>query len=256
MREHHYCECGCGTLIIPIDKQGRKVRFTRGHNEKTGKKTNTAKYCDFCGSDKQVCFNAKTERLLCAKHRNQISKHGKLIKTNREPNKIVVNDNYAEIVMCDSNGNERARTKIDLIDIDLAKKHKWFMQSGGGYVTAKKHESIPKYIYLHRLILDAPSNLCIDHINHDPLDNRRDNLRLVTKKENSHNLPTRNVWGCPGLMYKEKHSHFAVQIGVNGKTQYLGIGETLEDAIKIRINGEMQYWGCSPTLEQRGKTNV
>ena len=42
-------------------------------------------------------------------------------------------------------------------------------------------------IYIHRYILDTPSNMEVDHINHDGLDNRRCNIRNVTPSENQMN---------------------------------------------------------------------
>jgi type IV secretory pathway VirD2 relaxase len=42
-----------------------------------------------------------------------------------------------------------------------------------------------QYVYMHRLVMDAPPGHVVDHINGDTLDNRRENLRIITAQENS-----------------------------------------------------------------------
>lgn len=44
-----------------------------------------------------------------------------------------------------------------------------------------------KHINIHRLIVDAPDGLVVDHRNHNGLDNRKDNLRIVTTAFNNLN---------------------------------------------------------------------
>jgi hypothetical protein len=48
---------------------------------------------------------------------------------------------------------------------------------------------------MHRLLLSAPKELDVDHINRNTLDNRRSNLRLVTQSQNSMNMKMQNKWG-------------------------------------------------------------
>jgi hypothetical protein len=47
-----------------------------------------------------------------------------------------------------------------------------------------------RLVKLHRILSGAAPGLVVDHINHDPLDNRRCNLRVVTQAENVRNRKT------------------------------------------------------------------
>ena len=69
---------------------------------------------------------------------------------------------------------------VDDDDYEKVKPYNWFL-SGTGYAVA----FVPvdgkfKLTYLHRFIMDAQPGQCVDHINGNSLDNRRNNLRLAT----------------------------------------------------------------------------
>lgn len=51
-----------------------------------------------------------------------------------------------------------------------------------------------RYVYLHRFIMNCPPHLDTDHVNRDPRDNRRVNLRNVSHAEN---LRNRSPWAKP-----------------------------------------------------------
>lgn len=78
--------------------------------------------------------------------------------------------------------------KIDEEDAALLLTPRWHVILPGGkpYVHSAEHG------YLHRVIMgDIPAGMEIDHINRNTLDNRRDNLRIVTR---SQNLQNRAPW--------------------------------------------------------------
>lgn len=72
------------------------------------------------------------------------------------------------------------------IDLKFFKNHKWKYDQVGAksYVRATNGERP----YLHRLIMQAPKGMVVDHINGNPLDNTRENLRVCSYENNNRNL--------------------------------------------------------------------
>lgn len=82
-------------------------------------------------------------------------------------------------------------TVIDKRDARRVNKYKWHVHFAKG---ARKKGSIPKpyaratingkKIYLHRFLTECYHPLQVDHVNKQTLDNRRENLEMVTNLEN------------------------------------------------------------------------
>lgn len=83
----------------------------------------------------------------------------------------------------------------------------------------------------------------IDHINHDRLDNRIENLRVVTLAENQKNkTPYRNnKSGATGVYWNTRASRWCAQIRVAGRGVYLGLFASLKDAVEARKAAETQH---------------
>lgn len=89
---------------------------------------------------------------------------------------------------------------------------------------------------LHRLITNAPVGLVVDHINGNPLDNRKVNLRLITNSENMQNLcgPHRdNKTGIRGVTKDRHGKKYQVIIQVEKRTHYLGVFDSAEEAGRV-----------------------
>jgi hypothetical protein len=80
----------------------------------------------------------------------------------------------------------------------------------------------------------------IDHIDGNPANNRRVNLRAVTRTENMRNctLQARNKSGFPGVWWKEKAKRWRATGTLNGHVVYLGSFVNKEDAIASRRRWE------------------
>ena len=185
----------------------------------------------------------------CSKHYHQIKRYGEILeRSHKDFNEIVEYDNYAEIILYDKYNNEKARTLIDLDDVDRCKQLKWSMT--GNYVCNSKTK-----ILLHRFLLNTSDDMIIDHINRNKLDNRKDNLRICTYKDNNRNMPMRkNAKSENRGIYKSAKNSWVARIKVNKKDIYLGTFKTLEDAIAARQQAEIEYFGeFAPHLNDKEK---
>lgn len=122
---------------------------------------------------------------------------------------------------------------IDDEDFERVSGHKW--RFDGRYAVTHYQESTKsprKNLRLHRFILMVKRGESIDHINNDPLDNRRENLRICSHAENNWNkgLTVLNTSGFKGVYFHKASKKYMARIKVYGKTHYLGIFEEVKDA--------------------------
>lgn len=79
---------------------------------------------------------------------------------------------------------------------------------------------------MHRVVLNAPAGVMVDHINGDKLDNRKENLRLCTNSTNQANRKTtRGVSKFKGVVLERRKNgrcFWKATIVFDGETTYLG----------------------------------
>lgn len=117
---------------------------------------------------------------------------------------------------------------IDAADWEKVGQYNWYMQNERGYLRARKDG---RTVALHRLLLDAPQGLCVDHINGDPLDNRRQNLRLCTHSENMRNRRIRSGQS-KGVTWRERDGKWEASIKVDGVNHFLGQYHDKAEAVR------------------------
>lgn len=127
---------------------------------------------------------------------------------------------------------------FDKDDYDLIKEHCWRI-SPKGYVQSGKQ------VKLHRLIMDCPDGLVVDHISNDKTDNRRSNLRICKQNENcrNHSLNSNNTSGVTGVNWHKVSNKWIARIKVNYETIYIGTFDNFEDAVRARKEAEEKYFG-------------
>ena len=102
-------------------------------------------------------------------------------------------------------------------------------------------------IYIHRLVWQIergpiPSDMEIDHIDHNPSNNRISNLRLVTSSGNKKNRSrdSRNTSGVNGVHWAPHANAWRVQIRSERKTRHVGYFKDLGEAQLARRQTESE----------------
>ncbi len=123
---------------------------------------------------------------------------------------------------------------IDSNDLKRVSKYKWWIKQNN-YVYTQINR---KTIHLHRFILklDETEKQEVDHINHNPLDNRKSNLRLVTKSQNNINKSNLMAGIRP---YKNQ---WRARIKINSREIHIGIFQTQLEALNARIVKEIELF--------------
>jgi hypothetical protein len=202
------------------------------------------KQCEICGSTEGEIFGKKGKfgMDLCRKHYSQMWQYGKILdRTKFESNEFIVSDDTLEIVMYDVNHLEVGRTLVSIRHYSIVITYKWYLSSNSYVMTRKGN----KLVSLHRLITKATKDEVVDHINHNKLDNRDENLRKCTQSENMRNqgVRTNNTSGVTGVTWDKSRSKWEAYVRINGKTIHLGRFSSKEDAVAARKKAEEEYFG-------------
>ncbi|MGL5188511.1 MAG: HNH endonuclease [Cetobacterium sp.] len=133
---------------------------------------------------------------------------------------------------------------IDLEDLERVQRLGTLQVIKNDYVQAPKPWEGNYKTYLHRYILDASRSLTIDHIDRNPLNNTKKNLRIVSRTENSRNrgLFSNSTSGFRGVSWCKRSQKWSVCIGVQGKRKQIGYSTDFLEACRMRVQAEVQYY--------------
>ena len=100
-------------------------------------------------------------------------------------------------------------------------------------------------IQMHRVIMNAPKHLQVDHIWGDTLDNRKEKLRLCTVSQNACNRGknNNNSSGYKGVWYRKSRQKWQADLVCEGKLIYLGLHTCPIEAAKAYNEGAVKYFG-------------
>jgi hypothetical protein len=86
-----------------------------------------------------------------------------------------------------------AHAVVDSEDYQLLNEFRWCQNPNKYVVTAVTICDRRVILYMHRVVMNPPDELEIDHINNDKLDNRKANLRFASNRQNNYNKPPNQV---------------------------------------------------------------
>lgn len=139
---------------------------------------------------------------------------------------------------------------VDNDDYELLNQYKWHVNAQGYlstriYTGTGRDNNTAYFIRMHRLVMNAPDDMVVDHIFGKKFDNRKTQLRLATGGENNRNRgkQTNNTSGHKGVSWHKKAGKWTAQIDINHKHHYLGLFTNLEDATEAYKQAATKYHG-------------
>lgn len=136
-------------------------------------------------------------------------------------------------------------------DYERLNAYSWHYNRGYAYRTAYV-DGRKTTVRMHREVLNAPSHMEVDHINGDKLDNRRGNLRLVTRAQNQQNQHGARADSGTGIrnVQRRPSGRFSVTVYKDKKAYRFGTYDTVEEATAVarKARKELLPFDSNPSL--------
>lgn len=161
--------------------------------------------------------------------------------------------NLGLTIMEDSNmkkiqlANNKGVVLVDDSDFEELSKNKWCIHQGKYTAYAKTtvyRDGKKKTIRMHRLIMNAPKGMDVDHRDGNGLYNFRSNLRICTHSQNMMNQ--RRYAGTSkykGVSWEKRWGKWEAKIRENGKDHYLGSSSSEIECAKMYDSAALKYFG-------------
>lgn len=166
-------------------------------------------------------------------------------------------DDYIELYFID-NKNNKYVSYLDLEDLDTLFNYPYKFiprkDYSGYYLATTVYDGLvngkPKYHVekLHRVIMNAKNGrkVHIDHINHNTLDNRKCNLRIISASNNLKHRKSRNknnTSGYRNVTWSSKENCWIIQLQIEGKRKRFGCFNDVHEAGKVAEEMRQKYYG-------------
>ncbi|OGP87143.1 MAG: hypothetical protein A2031_08025 [Deltaproteobacteria bacterium RBG_19FT_COMBO_43_11] len=136
------------------------------------------------------------------------------------------------------------QSKVALVDDDMFEelnKYKWYAHKRVSIFYAARclprEGGKQRMISMHEMILGKqPDNYEIDHKDGNGLNNQRDNLRIVTHRQNGQNRHQIKASKYPGIYFHKPSRSWCGRISISGKRKCLGYFKTEKEAFQSYRN--------------------
>jgi len=162
----------------------------------------------------------------------------------KKQNNIICQDNFITKFLIKTRNKNNYEIIIDTEDC-------FYLKNCLLSISKEKNYIYPVFYFnktrkrLHRIIMNCPKEMVVDHINGDTLDNRKCNLRVCTNAQNIMNsFPHKNK-SCEfkGVCFSKKYKKWQSQITFEKKNYFLGYFENKVDAAIVYNNAAIKYFG-------------
>ena len=205
--------------------------------------------CSNCGRKIFRKRRQEYKNCFCSKQCESDFRKGKLTRP-KKTNEIIIEGNNA-IIKIQNNILGELDCLIDVEDVELVKNYFWNIRYDKRHpdctVYVESRSKNNKRVHLHRLITNCPSGLVVDHINGDGLNNKKNNLRIVTQSANCKNRNT-NKRDLPVGVYKDNRVK-CERYYTKFNDKYLGKFKTPEEAQERYLQAKENYFTSHKIFE-------
>ncbi len=162
------------------------------------------------------CTDAIKHTVYCNRHYKQMQRYGKTFDTIFQKRPAIIEGDIAKIPL-----GVNAKDGYAIVDKEFAWVDKYNWSSTRGYVVSHNRKERRR---LHRIVTACDDGMVVDHINHNPLDNRLSNLRVCTHAENMKNMvkPRDNKSGYKGVFWDNRKNRWHVKLQHDNTPIFIG----------------------------------